>query len=156
MNVTVHLLVINIFILWNQAAITVKSEFPQVCCVFDHVLMKPTWPCPNLYFLPRFWVLRGKCQRQHQCEADLRAPGWHHLWKDVGEPGRRRPCRHRGQTGAPADRAARPSSPGLCMLKLTTPPNIFLLIPPLFPSAGPQGLGSILHHHFRLLSCFFL
>lgn len=82
-------------------------------------------PSPTPHLLSRFWVLRGQRQGQHQCEADLWVPGRHHLWKDVWEPGRRRSRRHRGQTGAPADRAARSSSSGLCMLKLTTPPYPF-------------------------------
>lgn len=97
-----------------------------------HAFIKAPQPS-NLWSLCRFWVLRGQRQRQHQREADLWAPGRHHLRKDVREPGRWRSCRHRGQTGAPADRAACPSSPGLCMLKMTTTPNN---IPPS-PSSSP-------------------
>lgn len=100
--------------------------------VGDHVLIKPLWPSSVRYVPSRFWVLWGQRQGQHQCEADLWASGWHHLWKDVREPGCWRSCRHRSQTGAPADRAACSTSPGLCMLKLTTPPrpfcSLFLLL----------------------------
>lgn len=99
----------------------------------QQVRINPTWLSLKPHFLSRFRVLRSQCQRQHQREADLRATGWHHLWKDVWEPGRRRPCRHRGQAGAPADRAARPSSPGLCMLRLRLPPQT--LCPPCSSSS---------------------
>lgn len=97
--------------------------------------------------LCRLWVLRGQRQGQHQRQADFRAPGGHHLRKDVREPGRRRSRRHRGQAGPPADGAAGPSSPGLCMLKMTPPPRL-LLTPPL-PSSPleleARSPGSDLH-----------
>lgn len=142
----------------SKLLLKMKSWIFIICSLS---LVSPVTSRYLLFLFPRLWVLRDQRQGQHQCEADLRAPGRHHLWKDVWEPGRWRSRRHGGQTGAPADRAACSSSPGLCMLKLTTAPFLpysllnLLLLPPL-PLAGPQGLGSILHHPSHSLSCFFL
>lgn len=105
-------------------------------------LKAPSLTHPNLC---RLWVLRGQRQGQHQRQADFRAPGGHHLRKDVREPGRRRSRRHRGQAGAPADGAAGPSSPGLCMLKMTPPPASPWPLPFLTPQAGARSPGSNLY-----------
>lgn len=111
-----------------------------------------TWPPSTSSLSTRFWVLWGQCKGQHQREADFWAPRRHHLWKDVRESGRRWPRGYRGQTGASAHRAARPSSPGLCMLRRIHFSNPFFSRLYSCPSwAVPQILRSLFHPLFSPL-----